>query len=42
MGYVHRSAAEPGTAVEVGGTAATVARLPLRAAGHEAARDKSA
>lgn len=33
MGYVHRSAAEPGGAVEVNGRQATVARLPLRAAG---------
>jgi folate-binding protein YgfZ len=30
MGYVHRSAAEPGAAVEVGPVPATVARLPLR------------
>ena len=30
MGYVHRSAAEPGTALEAGGVRATVARLPLR------------
>ena len=30
MGYVHRSAAEPGTSVDVDGTPATVARLPLR------------
>jgi tRNA-modifying protein YgfZ len=30
MGYVHRSAAEPGTAVEVASAPATVARLPLR------------
>lgn len=30
MGYVHRSAAEPGTAVEVSSAPATVARLPLR------------
>jgi tRNA-modifying protein YgfZ len=29
MGYVHRSAAEPGTRVEVSGAPATVARLPL-------------
>ena len=29
MGYLHRSAAEPGAAVEVAGIAATVARLPL-------------
>jgi tRNA-modifying protein YgfZ len=30
MGYVHRSAAEPGTVVEAGSGTATVARLPLR------------
>jgi tRNA-modifying protein YgfZ len=30
MGYVHRSAAEPGTVVEVASAPATVARLPLR------------
>ena len=30
MGYVHRTAAEPGTVVEVGSAPATVARLPLR------------
>lgn len=30
MGYVHRSAAEPGTQVEVGPATGTVARLPLR------------
>jgi len=30
MGYVHRSAAEPGTEVEAGGVRAAVARLPLR------------
>jgi tRNA-modifying protein YgfZ len=30
MGYVHRSAAEPGTSVEVASAPATVARLPLR------------
>jgi folate-binding protein YgfZ len=29
MGYVHRSAFEPGTGVEVGGAAASVAALPL-------------
>lgn len=29
MGYVHRSAAEPGAAVEVGGRPAVIARLPL-------------
>ena len=29
MGYVHRSAAEPGTEVEVAGAAATVVRLPF-------------
>jgi folate-binding protein YgfZ len=32
MGYVHRSAAEPGTVVEVAASPATVARLPLRPA----------
>lgn len=31
MGYVHRSAADPGTEVEVGAATGTVARLPLRA-----------
>jgi tRNA-modifying protein YgfZ len=30
MGYVHRSAAEPGTVVDVASAPATVARLPLR------------
>ena len=30
MGYVHRSAAEPGTQVDVGAATGTVARLPLR------------
>jgi folate-binding protein YgfZ len=30
MGYVHRSAADPGTEVDVAGTRGTVARLPLR------------
>jgi folate-binding protein YgfZ len=41
MGYVHRTAAEPGTTVEVGGRPAIVARLPLldRA---PAVRDKTA
>lgn len=29
LGYVHRTRAEPGTAVEVGGRAATVERLPF-------------
>jgi folate-binding protein YgfZ len=32
MGYVHRSRFEPGTAVEVGGAAATVVALPLEPA----------
>jgi hypothetical protein len=30
MGYIHRSAAEPGTVVEVSSAPASVARLPLR------------
>lgn len=30
MGYVHRTAAEPGTQVEVGPATGTIARLPLR------------
>ncbi len=39
MGYVHRSAAEPGTAVEVASAPATVARLPLRPWGVPVAQD---
>jgi len=40
MGYVHRSAAEPGTVVEVASAPATVARLPLRPWDVTMAQDK--
>jgi folate-binding protein YgfZ len=40
MGYVHRSAAEPGTVVEVASKPATVARLPLRPWDVSMAQDK--
>ena len=42
MGYVHRSVAEPGTAVEVASAPAVVARLPLRTVAVAVPRDKSA
>jgi folate-binding protein YgfZ len=42
MGYVHRSAAEPGTAVEVGSSPATVARLPVRPSDVPVAQEKRA
>ena len=42
MGYVHRSSAEPGTAVLVDGRPAAIARLPLRVAEAAAVRDRPA
>lgn len=42
MGYVHRSAAEPGTVVEVASFPATVARLPLRPPGAPTAQERRA